>query len=175
MYFFLAGKRITIMLFDNNLMQHAKLTLGQYRARGLHLVTAESCTGGLVIACLTEIAGSSEVVERAFVTYSNKAKVEMLGVAQALLDRVGAVSPEVAEAMAAGALARSPADVALAVTGIAGPSGATAGKPVGLVYLAAASRDAPSWHERHLFPGDRTAVRLATVRAALDLLARQVG
>lgn len=140
------------------------------RAKGLKLATAESCTGGLIIGCLTDIAGSSEVVDRGFVTYSNAAKTEMLGVPAGLIARVGAVSEVVACAMAEGALARSNADIAVAVTGIAGPGGATAEKPVGLVHLACARRGRVVMHERHVFLGDRAAVRLATVEAALDIV-----
>jgi nicotinamide-nucleotide amidase len=132
-------------------------------------VTAESCTGGLVAATLTAIAGSSDVVERGFVTYSNEAKAEMLGVDPAVIAAVGAVSAEVARAMAEGALARSPAELALSVTGIAGPGGATAAKPVGLVFLGAQRRGAAAMVERHVFPGDRAAVRAATVAAAFRL------
>jgi nicotinamide-nucleotide amidase len=141
-------------------------------ARGarLHIATAESCTGGLVIGCLTEIAGSSDVVERGYVTYANEAKRAMLGVPAALIDRVGAVSEEVARAMAEGALARAPADLAVAVTGIAGPGGATPSKPVGLVHFAVARRGRPTRHERQVFAGDRAAIRQAAVARALDLL-----
>jgi len=140
------------------------------RAARLHIATAESCTGGLVIGCLTEIAGSSDVVERGYVTYANEAKRAMLGVPAALIDRVGAVSEEVARAMAEGALARAPADLAVAVTGIAGPGGATPSKPIGLVHLAVARRGRPTRHERQVFPGDRAAIRQAAVARALDLL-----
>ncbi len=143
------------------------------RDRKLMLVTAESCTGGLVAAALTEIAGSSDVVERGFVTYSNEAKRELLGVPQALLDTHGAVSEPVARAMADGALARAPqAALAVAVTGIAGPGGATPGKPVGLVFIAAARRGGETRCERNVFPGDRRAVREASVDHALALLQR---
>ena len=110
------------------------------RARGLKIATAESCTGGLVAAALTDIAGSSDVVDRGFVTYSNEAKQAMLGVPAATLKRHGAVSAETAAAMAAGALKNSQADLAVAITGIAGPGGGSKEKPVGLVYFAAASR-----------------------------------
>ena len=137
----------------------------------MRLVTAESCTGGLVAACLTEIAGSSDVVERGFVTYSNEAKQEILQVPEDLLRDHGAVSGPVAEAMAVGALARSHADVAVSITGIAGPGGATPGKPVGLVFLGTCRRDAEPESHRHVFPGDRAAVRLAALEAAFDLLA----
>jgi nicotinamide-nucleotide amidase len=136
---------------------------------GLKLATAESCTGGLIAACLTEIAGSSDVLERGFVTYSNEAKSELLGVPAALIAEKGAVSAEVAEAMAEGAIARSRADAAVSVTGIAGPDGGTAEKPVGLVYLGACRRDHRPRHLRYVFDGDRAAVRRAALDAALEL------
>ncbi|BAE51352.1 CinA family protein [Paramagnetospirillum magneticum] len=137
--------------------------------RGEHLATAESCTGGLVAAVLTAIAGSSSVMERGFVTYSNEAKTEMLGVPAALIAAHGAVSREVAQAMAEGALAHSRADAAVAITGIAGPGGGTADKPVGLVHFALARRGADTRHEAHVFAGDRDAVRLQAARTALGL------
>jgi nicotinamide-nucleotide amidase len=135
------------------------------------LATAESCTGGLVSACLTEIAGSSDVFDRGFVTYSNDAKMELLGVPRGLLETVGAVSAEVAEVMAAGAIEASRADVALSVTGIAGPGGGSPAKPVGLVFIGSCRRGATPASARHLFPGDRSAVRQATLAAALARLA----
>lgn len=143
---------------------------------GWRLVAAESCTGGLVCARLTDVPGASAVVERGYVTYSNLAKEQDLGVPGAVLAAYGAVSAETASAMAEGALARSPADVAVAITGIAGPGGGSSDKPVGLVYLGAARRgdDAPIV-ERHVFPGDRAAVRAATVRRALELLLTLAG
>ncbi len=156
-------------MIDPALLTQAKALLALYRGRGLRLVTAESCTGGLIAATLTAIAGSSDVVERGFVTYSNEAKAEMLGVDLGLIAEVGAVSEEVARAMVEGALARSRADVALSVTGIAGPGGATAIKPVGLVFLGALRRGAQPVIERHVFPGDRAAVRAASVAAAFRL------
>ncbi len=159
-------------MFDAALEEQARALLEAYRGAGRKIATAESCTGGLIAGALTEIAGSSDVVERGFVTYSNAAKIEMLGVPSALIDAQGAVSAEVAAAMAAGALARSAADAAVSATGIAGPGGATASKPVGLVYLGWARRGSPAQAERHVFAGDRGAVRLATVRAALNLLLR---
>ena len=128
-------------MIDDPLRAAAKRVLDSFRARGLKVATAESCTGGLVAAALTEIAGSSDVVDCGFVTYSNAAKQAMLGVPEATLKRHGAVSVETAAAMAAGALKNSQADVAVAITGIAGPGGGTAEKPVGLVHFAAASRD----------------------------------
>ncbi len=148
--------------------------LESYRRAGLKIATAESCTGGLVVASLTEVAGSSDVVERGFVTYSNAAKSELLGVSADLIAGSGAVSADVAEAMAVGALSYSAADVAVSVTGVAGPGGATADKPVGLVYLGACRRGARPMHERHVFSGDRAAIRRASVAAALDLLANQL-
>ncbi|GAB4174081.1 MAG: CinA family protein [Thalassobaculales bacterium] len=140
------------------------------RARGLMLATAESCTGGLIAGALTAIAGSSDVVDRGFVTYSNAAKTDMLGVPPRLIAEHGAVSEAVARAMAEGALARSAADIAVAVTGVAGPGGGSAAKPVGLVHLALARRGAPTRAEHHIFPGDRAAVRQATVERALAMI-----
>ncbi len=143
-------------------------------ARGQLLATAESCTGGLIAASCTELAGSSAWFERGFVTYSNEAKTELLGVPAELIERHGAVSEEVAKAMAAGALAHSRADLAVAVTGIAGPTGGSDAKPVGTVWLAWAERghgraqDTVAVHaEKMWFPGDRRAVRGATVAHAL--------
>jgi nicotinamide-nucleotide amidase len=157
------------------LVARAAALLERLRAAGLHLATAESCTGGLIAAALTEVPGSSDVLERGFVTYSNAAKMALLGVPEALLARHGAVSAQVARAMAEGALAHAPVELALAVTGIAGPGGATPGKPVGLVYIAAARRGRECLVERHGFPGDRAAVRLASAEAALTLADRQLG
>lgn len=144
------------------------------RRSGRRVAAAESCTGGMIAARITDVAGSSDVFERGFVTYSNEAKTEMLGVPAMLIGRVGAVSEEVARAMAEGAIARSRADFAVAVTGIAGPGGGTVSKPVGLVHIACARRESWTVHERHVFAGDRAAVRAATVEAALALLLRQV-
>ncbi|MCX5578628.1 CinA family protein [Kaistia terrae] len=140
-------------------------------ARGLTIATAESCTGGLIAGVLTEISGSSAVVDRGYVTYSNKAKNEMLGVPATLIERVGAVSQEVALAMAVGALAKSGADLAIAVTGIAGPTGGSAEKPVGLVHFGVMRRGNPARHAVHVFADlDRSGVRFATVVEALKLL-----
>jgi nicotinamide-nucleotide amidase len=162
------------MATASDLLIRAEALLNLYRAKGAKIATAESCTGGLIAATLTEIAGSSDVVDRGFVTYSNAAKTELIGVPEALLATHGAVSAEVAEAMVRGALARSAADAVVAVTGIAGPSGATATKPVGLVYLAAIRRDRKPIVERQVFGGNRTAVRLATVARAFDLLEQAI-
>jgi len=158
------------MILDDALVSEAASLLDAYRQARLHLVTAESCTGGLVAACLTEIAGASDVVERGFVTYSNESKTEALGVPVELLQKHGAVSAHVARAMAEGALQHSRADVAVAVTGIAGPSGGTPTKPVGLVYLASLRRGQEPSVERHHFHGDRRAIRLASVEIAFNLL-----
>ena len=158
------------MSFSNELLDKAEGVLELFRARHWTLATAESCTGGLIAGCLTEIAGSSDVIERGFVTYADSAKTEMLGVPEAMLAADGAVSEAVARAMAEGALARSPAAVAVAVTGVAGPGGGGADKPVGLVHLALARRDAATRAEHHVFPGDRRAIRLATVAEALAML-----
>jgi nicotinamide-nucleotide amidase len=143
-----------------------------YSARGLKIVTAESCTGGLVAGALTAIAGSSAVLERGFVTYSNEAKIELLSVPAELIASVGAVSAETAAAMVFGALAHSHADIAVSVTGIAGPGGGSAEKPVGLVHFACAARDArPKLVEKRFGDIGRTEVRQKSVDVALDLLA----
>ncbi len=139
-------------------------------ARGWRVAAAESCTGGLIAATCTAVAGSSHWFDRGFVTYSNEAKSELLGVPPALIAAHGAVSEPVALAMAEGALARSATDLAVAVTGIAGPGGAVPGKPVGTVWMALARRGAPAQARRLQLDGDRSAVRAATVRAALAAL-----
>ena len=163
-------------MFPPDLIAQAEAILADFRKRGLKLATAESCTGGLVAGVLTEIAGSSDVVERGFVTYSNAAKHELLGVPDEMLAAYGAVSEPVARAMAEGALAHSSADVAVAVTGVAGPDGGTAAKPVGLVHFAAARRGGEILHRECRF-GDigRSQVRLASVREALQLVLRAAG
>lgn len=144
-------------------------------AAGLLLATAESCTGGLIAGALTEISGSSAVVDRGFVTYSNEAKSDMLGVPADLIARVGAVSRDVAIAMAEGALAASRADVTVAVTGIAGPGGGSAEKPVGLVHMALSAKGLPTHHEElRLGDAGRSAVRLATVERALAALSQTI-
>ena len=153
------------------LFSEAADLLAALRARKLTLVTAESCTGGLIAAALTEVPGSSDVFERGFVTYSNAAKTEELGVPAALIARFGAVSQQVALAMAEGALAHSHAAVSVAVTGVAGPGGGSAEKPVGLVYLAAARADRHPMHaELRLGEIGRGAIRLASVGEALRLV-----
>ena len=142
-----------------------------YTARGWMIATAESCTGGLVAAAITDISGSSAVLDRGFVTYSNAAKVAMLGVAPATLDAHGAVSEETAREMATGALAHSAAHVAVSITGIAGPLGGTAQKPVGLVHFACAVKGGGITHvERRFGPLSRAEIRSAAVDQALELL-----
>jgi nicotinamide-nucleotide amidase len=141
------------------------------RERKLMLATAESCTGGLLAGALTAIAGSSDVVERGFVVYSNAAKHEMLGVPMATIEDHGAVSEPVARALAEGAIARSRADIAVSITGIAGPGGGSEQKPVGLVHFATARRGAATLAHRRVFAGDRDMVRLAAVATALSLIA----
>lgn len=148
----------------------AAAVLESCRLRGLTLAMAESCTGGLVTAALTAVAGSSDVVERSFVTYSNRAKTEMLGVPDSLLAAHGAVSEPVARAMAEGALAHSAAGLAGAVTGIAGPGGGSKAKPVGLVHMAVARQGMPIRHRREVFPGDRDAVRRQAALTVLEML-----
>ena len=157
-------------MFSPALVQRAAVLLQRYEAEGLRIVTAESCTGGLVAALLTEIPGSSAVVERGFVTYSNEAKTDMLGVSTELIAEHGAVSEAVARAMAEGALARSHGDVALAITGIAGPGGATAMKPVGLVHFALARKIETLHLERRYGDLGRTVVREKAVEDGLNLL-----
>ncbi len=142
-------------------------------SKGLIITTAESCTGGLVAACLTEVSGASNIFARGFITYANEAKTDLLGVPEALFAKGGAVSEEVARAMAEGALARADADLAVSVTGIAGPGGATPEKPVGLVHVAAARKGGETLHRREVFSGDRQAVRSQAVEAALALLLQQ--
>lgn len=156
---------------DATLVRRAADLLDALRAKELTIVTAESCTGGLISAYLTEVAGSSDVVERGFVTYSNMAKTELLGVPPDLIEAHGAVSEEVARAMADGALEHSGADVSVAVTGIAGPGGGSEEKPVGLVHIAAARRGGPARHLRCAF-GDagRSKVRRDSVEEALNLV-----
>jgi nicotinamide-nucleotide amidase len=159
-------------MFSDDLIKRAVEILAQARSRRVMIATAESCTGGLIAGLLTEIAGSSDVVDRGFVTYSNAAKEQMLGVPHELLVAHGAVSEPVAAAMARGALACSSAQLAVAVTGIAGPGGGSADKPVGLVYIAAMREGGAPVVERHLF-GDvgRDQVRLKTIDATLNLAA----
>ena len=158
-------------MIDDVLRDMAARVLDACRTRGLKVATAESCTGGLVASALTEVPGSSDVLDRGFVTYSNAAKEAMLGVPAATLERHGAVSRETAEAMAAGALAMSDADLAVAITGVAGPGGGSAEKPIGLVHFAAAARGGRRLHREKRY-GDigRSAVRAQSVAEALAML-----
>jgi len=157
-------------LRDDELDKRAEAVLALCRKRGWKLATAESCTGGMVTAALTAIAGSSDVVERGFVTYSNQAKTELLGVPATLIETRGAVSAETAAAMAAGALAQAPVDLAVSITGIAGPGGGSPEKPVGLVYFGIARKGGKLATERQIFAGDRSAIRRAATLRALQLL-----
>lgn len=158
-------------LFPADIEALAQRVVSDFSARGLMVSTAESCTGGLIAGALTEIAGSSAVVDRGFVTYTNDAKMDMLGVGAETLASFGAVSRQTALQMLHGALFRSRADFAVAVTGIAGPGGGSLDKPVGLVHLATRSRSGKILH-REMRYGEigRTAVRLATVKTALEML-----
>ncbi len=157
-------------MFSPDLTSLATTTLTILRTRGRRCVTAESCTGGLIAALLTSIPGSSDVVERGFVTYSNEAKIELLGVPADIIAQYGAVSAACAEAMAKGALAHSRADLAVSVTGVAGPGGGSAQKPVGLVYLGVATRDGASVVELRLGPQSRDAIRELSLRKALEMM-----
>lgn len=163
-------------MFAPSILMLAETLLAEARAKGLKIATAESCTGGLVAGALTAIAGSSDVFERGFVTYSNEAKMECLGVIVDTLDKFGAVSMPTAVAMAEGAIANSSAQVSVAVTGVAGPGGGTEAKPVGLVHFAAARRGGATEMETRRF-GDigRHEIRMASVEVALNLLRRVIG
>jgi nicotinamide-nucleotide amidase len=162
-------------MLERQVIDKAAATIAKCRDAGVMVATVESCTGGLVSAALTAVAGSSAVVDRGFVTYTNEAKSELVGVPAALIEAHGAVSAEVAEAMARGGLSRSNAQIAVSLTGIAGPGGGTETKPVGLVHFACAreGRDVVLHHE--VFPGDRAAVRQAAVLKALELISTAAG
>lgn len=159
-------------MFPDDVDELARLVLTLAREAGVMLATVESCTGGLVAGALTAISGSSDVVDRGFVTYSNAAKTALVGVPEALIAEHGAVSEPVARAMAEGGLSAAGVGAAVAITGVAGPDGGTADKPVGLVHFAVARAGRPTLHQEMRF-GDigREAVRLASVRVALELLA----
>ncbi len=162
-------------LLPSELLADARKVIDVCREAGIKIATVESCTGGLLAGALTSIAGSSEVVERGFVTYSNDAKSEQVGVPGALIDAHGAVSEEVARAMAEGGVAQSRADLAVAITGSAGPDGGTPAKPVGLVHIAGARDGRETLHLARVFSGDRDDVRLASVSAGLGLLLSLAG
>ena len=158
-------------MFDDEITAAVNRLLERCKAKQLTVATAESCTGGLVAAAISEISGSSMVLDRGFVTYSNEAKQQMLGVAPATIDVYGAVSTECAEEMAKGALAHAQVDLAVSITGIAGPTGAVPGKPIGLVYFCAASRSGRIVaHDRKFGDIGRTKVRRASVLQALAML-----
>ncbi len=157
-------------MFASDLTALAIRTLELLRSRGMRIATAESCTGGLVAALLTSIAGSSDVFERGFVTYSNEAKTEMLGVPANLVVTYGAVSAPCAEAMAKGALVHSLADIAVSITGIAGPGGGSDTKPVGLVYLAVATANHCDVVEMRFGTVSRDAIRVGAVQKALEMV-----
>jgi nicotinamide-nucleotide amidase len=157
-------------MLDQVVLDEAAAVLGLLQAKGLTLATAESCTGGLITAALTAVPGSSATVLAGYVTYSNEAKTRMVGVPEAMLAAHGAVSAAVARRMAEGALADAGAGLAVSCTGVAGPSGGSASKPVGLVYIGCAGRGVATRVERHLFPGDRAAIRAATVAAVFALI-----
>lgn len=161
-------------MFSKEIRDLSETLIEECQGAGLSLTAAESCTGGLIAGALTTVPGASNTFGRGWVTYSNEAKTDLLGVPETYFAQVGAVSEEVARAMAEGALERAETDLAIAVTGIAGPGGGSKEKPVGLVHIAAARRGRETMHERHVFPGDRDAVRDAAVAAGLRLLLRQI-
>ena len=158
-------------MIDDDVKAAAMELLKACRKANLLLATVESCTGGLLVGSLTEIAGSSDVIDRGFVTYTNTSKNELVGVPMELFLKVGAVSEEVARAMASGGLSQSRADVAVGITGVAGP-GQSENKPAGLVHVCAARREGQILHERCLFDGNRTAVRKNSVLKAFELIHR---
>jgi len=158
------------MIDDNALRSDAEKLLKICEDQGLKIATVESCTGGLLAGLLTAVPGSSAVVERGYVTYSNEAKAEEVGVDPALIEAHGAVSREVAQAMATGALDHAPVDLTASITGVAGPGGGTASKPVGLVYIGVARRGAGAEVRENRFDGDRDAIRAESVRVALEML-----
>lgn len=162
-------------MFSQPLQDDAEQLLAQCRTRGMMISCAESCTGGLISALFTEIAGSSDVFERGFVTYSNEAKADLLGIPMEMIDQWGAVSIQVAHAMAIGALQHSRADISVSVTGIAGPGGGSADKPVGLVHLSVAQKN-ESLIDKVCQFGDigRSNVRQSTIKAALELLKKSL-
>lgn len=159
-----------MVTLPNDLTTLASSVIAEATEQGGTLATAESCTGGLISSCLTAVPGSSTAFQCGFVTYANEAKTRLLGVPTAAIEEFGAVSDVVAAAMAEGAVAHSGADLAVAVTGVAGPGGGSADKPVGLVYLSLAERDEDAVVKRYIFAGTRDDIRRSTVGAALELL-----
>lgn len=162
-------------MFTEEYLHAATQTLSRLREKGLRLATAESCTGGLVAGLLTAIGGSSDVVERGWVTYSNEAKIQELGVAAEIIEKFSPVSEETALAMAQGILSHAPVDIALSVTGIAGPGGSSGGKPVGLVWFGYGRKGQTIHSHREIFPGNRQEVREAAVLRALQLIQQALG
>lgn len=161
--------------FPDHLVSLAESVIHDAKKKGLRIVSAESCTGGLIMGCLTEIPGASDVVDRGYISYSYEGKIEDLGIDRALLEKSGAVSGEIAEQMASGALKASKADIAVSATGIAGPGGATDTKPVGLVYIGIANgKTGKTFALKNMFGGDRTAVRLETVETALTAIRKEI-
>ncbi len=161
-------------MFSDVLITYATELLQKCRSRGLRITTAESCTGGMISSLLTHISGSSDVFEGGFVTYSNQLKIALLGVGRETILARGAVSSEVAKQMAVGALYRSQADLSVSVTGVAGPTGGTPEKPVGLVFIAVASRFAATQVREYHFSGGRTNIRLSATREALRMIQKVV-
>jgi nicotinamide-nucleotide amidase len=161
-------------MFSSKLIDLAEDVISTCQNNNLQLATAESCTGGLIAGCLTAVSGASDVLHYGYVTYTNQAKINILGVSASILREHGAVSELVSRTMADGALKSGDANIAVSVTGIAGPSGGSDKKPVGLVHIAVARTDYETLHERHLFEGDRQAIRQQTIAAALELLLSQV-
>ena len=161
-------------MFSQDLLDKAARALDAARAAKVRIATAETCTAGLVSGCLTSVSGASQIFERGYVLYHDSAKATGLGVAEEVSRAHGAVSAEVTQGLAEGALANSGAGVAVAVTGYAGPGGGSEKNPVGTYYIAAAAHGKPTLVERHVFPGDRNGVRLAAVGAALDLIAKRL-
>ncbi len=164
------------MMTDQDILEKASALIARCKAKGVMIATAESCTGGLITGSLTGVDGSSSVVDCGFVTYSNEAKRDLLGVGEDLLAEFGAVSEPVARAMSEGALKRAPnATIAVSVTGIAGPGGGTDTKPVGLVHFGCSAKDHATITTHEVFPGDRHAVRKATVLRAFSLIDEMLG
>ncbi|MBL8386086.1 MAG: CinA family protein [Burkholderiales bacterium] len=161
-------------MFSTELLDKAARALAAARAAGVRIATAETCTAGLVSGCITAVSGASQTFERGFVLYHDSAKATGLGVPEEISRAHGAVSAEVTQGLAEGALAHSSAGVAVAVTGYAGPGGGSAKNPVGTCYIAAARPGMPTLVERHVFAGDRDGVRLAAVGAALDLIVKRL-
>ena len=161
-------------MFPSKLIDLAEDVISACQNNNLQLATAESCTGGLIAGCLTAVSGASNVLQYGYVTYTNQAKINLLGVSASILSQHGAVSELVSRTRADGALKSGDANIAVSVTGIAGPSGGSEKKPVGLVHIAVARTNCETLHERHLFEGDRQAIRLQTISAALELLLSQI-